>query len=211
MYTIKQRTDSAPKLMNVNTNSSAGPQNSGLGANMNQHKQPAKTRKRPFNKSIALTPLEIAVLRAELEGRRRENPEITDSQIIRECILGHLKTSVHFPAAMKELLIDSSSQRLTLQRAVRLVRAMPEIAEMVAPPVEEMTTQKFAKTATANLYLYKPSGAYYVRAKVGGRPLRKSLRTRSYEVAQARLKELLEKERAKASEGDERDDLAAGI
>ncbi len=37
------------------------------------------------------------------------------------------------------------------------------------------------------------------------------MQTRSCDVAQARLKELLEKERAKASEEDEKNDLADGI
>lgn len=44
-------------------------------------------------------------------------------------------------------------------------------------------------TATQNLFRYKPSGTYFARFKMGGKPVRQSLETTVYSVAKQRLSE----------------------
>ena len=56
---------------------------------------------------------------------------------------------------------------------------------------------KFLKTKYANLVRYIPSGTYFCRASVGGRLLRRSLKTQSIELAKIKLDRLIEAERAR--------------
>lgn len=59
------------------------------------------------------------------------------------------------------------------------------------------------KSATPNLYRYRPSGTYFIHAKVGGKPIRQSLDTSSYSVAVLRLNDLLSEHRSLAEIRDE--------
>lgn len=52
---------------------------------------------------------------------------------------------------------------------------------------------KFIKTPVANLYK-SPAGSYFIRAKIGGRLVRKSLKTKSFEIAKVKLKNVHEAE-----------------
>jgi len=51
------------------------------------------------------------------------------------------------------------------------------------------------KSKTDNLYRYKPSGVYFVRARVGGKLIRKSLETKVYSVAVLSMAEQLKEHR----------------
>jgi integrase len=53
------------------------------------------------------------------------------------------------------------------------------------------------KSATPNLYRYRPSGRYFARAKVGGKLIRQSLKTSTYSVAVLRLNDLLKENRGR--------------
>lgn len=53
------------------------------------------------------------------------------------------------------------------------------------------------KSATPNLYRYRPSGTYFARAKVGGKLIRQSLHTATYSVAVLRLNDLLKENRGR--------------
>jgi integrase len=63
----------------------------------------------------------------------------------------------------------------------------------------------WVKTPMANLVLYKPSGIYFIRAKVNGRLFRKSLKTASYEIAVTKLQRTLFAERGRVSLGPDED------
>lgn len=60
-----------------------------------------------------------------------------------------------------------------------------------------MKNSSWSPTKFANLIRYTSSGVYFARAKVNGHLIRKSLSTRSVEVAKRRLDELLNQERAR--------------
>lgn len=62
---------------------------------------------------------------------------------------------------------------------------------------------KWAKTPYANLRRYEASGTFFVNAKVRGRKLRRSLKTKSLEIAKEKLDTLLATERAKVPTNDE--------
>ena len=55
----------------------------------------------------------------------------------------------------------------------------------------------WAKTQYANLIRYVPSGVYFVRIRVGGKLIRKSLKTNRISVAKLRLADLEKEERQK--------------
>ncbi len=65
---------------------------------------------------------------------------------------------------------------------------------------------QWQKSATPNLYRYVSSGIYFAQAKVGGKLIRRSLKTATYSVAVLRLGDLL-KEQRRLLEAQE---LAAG-
>lgn len=54
---------------------------------------------------------------------------------------------------------------------------------------------QWQKSATPNLYRYLSSGVYFARAKVGGKLIRRSLKTTTYSVAVLRLNDLLKEHR----------------
>lgn len=56
----------------------------------------------------------------------------------------------------------------------------------------------WARTKITNLVRYKSSGVYFCRAMVGGRLVRVSLKTKSLELAEIKLRKLLASERTKA-------------
>lgn len=62
---------------------------------------------------------------------------------------------------------------------------------------KHQTTQRslWENSPTANLVRYKPSGVYFVRARIGGKLIRKSLETPVYSVAQLKLADELKKHR----------------
>jgi hypothetical protein len=47
------------------------------------------------------------------------------------------------------------------------------------------------KSSVANLYRYTPSGTYFMHAKVGGKLIRRSLKTTVYSVAKLRIQDQL--------------------
>lgn len=55
----------------------------------------------------------------------------------------------------------------------------------------------WSKSSVANLVRYVPSGIYFARAKVGGKLIRRSLKTDKLSVAQLRLGDLLKEERTR--------------
>lgn len=61
---------------------------------------------------------------------------------------------------------------------------------------------KWAKSRTANLIRYIPSGVYFMSAKVGGRHVRRSLRTTSEEIARSKLRDRLAAERVAGGVAD---------
>lgn len=63
--------------------------------------------------------------------------------------------------------------------------------------MKSMKNPLWSPTKFANLIRYAPSGVYFARAKVNGHLIRKSLGTRSVEVAKTKLDELLNQERAR--------------
>lgn len=62
--------------------------------------------------------------------------------------------------------------------------------------------QPWQKSATPNLYRYRPSGRYFARARVGGKLIRQSLKTSTYSVAVLRLNDLLKQNRSLAEVAD---------
>jgi len=64
-------------------------------------------------------------------------------------------------------------------------------------------SSQWQKTQFANLRKFVSSGVYFVKAKVRGRVIRKSLKTKSLEIAKAKLDVLLAEERARLPERDE--------
>lgn len=66
---------------------------------------------------------------------------------------------------------------------------------------------KFTKSPVANLYKGEPSGVYFIRAKILGKLFRRSLKTKSFEIAKMKIKkahadELERRTKAKESEAD---------
>jgi integrase len=59
----------------------------------------------------------------------------------------------------------------------------------------EETESLWESTTEQNLVRYRPSGTYFARYKVGGKPVRKSLKTDVFSVAKLRLPDELKKER----------------
>ncbi|MDB6124561.1 MAG: hypothetical protein JWQ71_3554 [Pedosphaera sp.] len=55
----------------------------------------------------------------------------------------------------------------------------------------------WVKTPVANLVRYKPSGTYFARAKVGGKLIRKSLKTTVFSTAKIKLNDALKEEQQK--------------
>lgn len=64
-----------------------------------------------------------------------------------------------------------------------------------APQPAEADDGPWQKSATPNLYRYRPSGTYFARAKVGGKLIRQSLKTSTYSVAVLRLSDVLKAKR----------------
>lgn len=64
-------------------------------------------------------------------------------------------------------------------------------------------TGPWAKTNHSNIRCYVPSGIYFIHAKVGGKPIRESLKTDSITVAQTRRDEILKRERKTLSRQQE--------
>ena len=71
-------------------------------------------------------------------------------------------------------------------------------AANILPLPKPAASPAWVKTKFANLWRYTPNGKYYVKAKVRGRPVRRSLGTKSLEIAKVKLDLLLDKERARA-------------
>jgi integrase len=69
--------------------------------------------------------------------------------------------------------------------------------ETALAPAAGTQGSRFVKTRYANLVKDQVSGKYHARAKVGGRLIRKSLKTGSIEVAKRKLDDLLAQERAR--------------
>jgi integrase len=65
----------------------------------------------------------------------------------------------------------------------------------------------WVKAPAANLVRYKPSGVYFVRAKVAGKLIRQSLKTHVLSVAKLRLRDLVASEHQKA---ERQEKIAAG-
>ncbi len=63
--------------------------------------------------------------------------------------------------------------------------------------MEEPTTSPWEATAVQNLFRYRPSGTYFARFKVGGRPVRQSLETAVFSVAKQRLPDKMREHRAR--------------
>src|SRR4051812_27965401 len=63
--------------------------------------------------------------------------------------------------------------------------------------MEAATTSPWESTAVQNLFRYRPSGTYFARFKVGGRPVRQSLNTAVFSVAKQRLADKLREHRAR--------------
>jgi len=59
------------------------------------------------------------------------------------------------------------------------------------------TESPLVKAPVANLVRYKPSGIYFARAKVGGKLIRQSLKTRVLSNAKLKLRDLLAGEERK--------------
>lgn len=59
--------------------------------------------------------------------------------------------------------------------------------------------RRLVKSKVPNLFMLEPSGVYYGRVKVGGKVLKKSLDTKSFEVAKRKLRPWLEEVRGKAT------------
>lgn len=53
------------------------------------------------------------------------------------------------------------------------------------------------KTAAQNLFRYRPSGTYFARFKVGGKPIRQSLQTAVFSVAKQRLPDKIREYRSR--------------
>lgn len=64
-------------------------------------------------------------------------------------------------------------------------------------PKSDAKESKWQKTPFANLVRYVPSGVYFARVRVGGKLIRKSLKTRSKGVAKIKLADLEKEEREK--------------
>jgi integrase len=64
-------------------------------------------------------------------------------------------------------------------------------------PHVPLPKKKWSKTPYANLVRYIPSGTYFIHAKVHGKKVRDSLKTKSLEIAHIKLRERLELERSK--------------
>ena len=54
-------------------------------------------------------------------------------------------------------------------------------------------------TSVQNLFRYRPSGTYFARFKVGGKPIRQSLETTVFSVAKQRLPDKMREHRTLAS------------
>jgi integrase len=76
---------------------------------------------------------------------------------------------------------------------------MPMTAENILPleipKPERQPDSDWVKSRYANVYKYAPSGMYFVHAKVRGHLVRRSLKTKSIEIAKDRAAEILEGER----------------
>lgn len=72
-----------------------------------------------------------------------------------------------------------------------------ELTQEPIPQTEHQDDKVWLKTRYANLYLYVPSGVYHVKASVGGRLVRQSLKTRSCEIAKNKMDQLLAAERGR--------------
>lgn len=62
---------------------------------------------------------------------------------------------------------------------------------------EDGASSLWVKSSVANLVRYVPSGIYFARAKVGGKLIRRSLKTDKLSVAQLRLGDLMKEERVR--------------
>ena len=60
---------------------------------------------------------------------------------------------------------------------------------------KDSETSLWVKSPVANLVRYVPSGIYFARAKVGGKLIRRSLKTDKISVAKLRLGDLMKEER----------------
>lgn len=77
------------------------------------------------------------------------------------------------------------------------------------PTTRATTVVEFERTRFANLVRHISSGNYYVRAKICGRNVRRSLKTASIEIAKSKLDEFLLEERKRLSKNpDDRETIA---
>jgi integrase len=60
---------------------------------------------------------------------------------------------------------------------------------------KDKASSRWVKSSVANIVRYVPSGAYFARAKIGGKLIRRSLKTDRLNVAQLRLGDLMKQER----------------
>src|SRR6266568_7457084 len=63
------------------------------------------------------------------------------------------------------------------------------------------TKSGWESSGTQNLIRYRPSGTYFARFKIGSKPFRKSLKTKSLTTARLRLGDMLRQHRAKFEAG----------
>jgi integrase len=62
---------------------------------------------------------------------------------------------------------------------------------------QDETASPWEATRVQNLFRYRPSGTYFARLKVGGKSIRKSLKTTVFSVAELRLPDTIEENRKK--------------
>jgi len=75
---------------------------------------------------------------------------------------------------------------------------IPDSATVTARQTQTEAQRRLVRSKYANLVRDSLSGTFFARAKVHGRLVRRSLKTKSVTIARLRLAELLEEERAKA-------------
>src|SRR5205823_14662125 len=66
---------------------------------------------------------------------------------------------------------------------------------MAVTAMDEPDAPLWESTPVQNLVRYQPSGTYFARFKVGGKLIRKSLRTNVFSVAKLRLPDLITEHR----------------
>lgn len=72
---------------------------------------------------------------------------------------------------------------------------------MIQCKTEQQNDSLWQSSSVPNLIRYKPTGVYFARVRIGGKLIRKSLKTNLLSVARPRLNELIREERAKIESG----------